>query len=95
MASIAIRFAIAGSALAVICMAGCGGRSQQQIAEERAQVEVDMATSARIERERDAQVKRDAAVIVAAHDAAERDENAKAQAAAAEQEKSQEAMADK
>ena len=77
----------------MIGLTGCGGKSQQQIADERAQIEASMAAAARIESERDAQVKRDAAAIVAAHDAAERDDNAKAQAAAAEQEEAQAAVA--
>jgi hypothetical protein len=95
MASITTRFAIA-AALAMIGLAACGGKSpQQQMAEERARVDEDMAASARIEREHDAQVKRDAAAIVAAHNAAEREENAKAQAAAAEQAKAQESAANR
>jgi hypothetical protein len=98
MASVITRFAIAGIVLALISLAGCGGKSQQQkLADERAQIEAtmaDMAASARIEREHDAQVKRDAAAIVDAHNAAEREENAKAQAAAAaEQARAQEAAA--
>ena len=96
MASIPIRFAIAAALIILhICLAGCGGKSQQQIADERAQIEASIAAAEKIERERDAQVKRDAAAIVAAHDAAERDENAKAQSAAAEQEKAEEAAAGK
>lgn len=94
--SVPIRFAAAAALLLSIGLAGCADRSpQQKMADERAQIEANMAAAEKVERERDEQVKRDAAVIVAAHDAAERDENAKAQAAAAEQEKAEEAAAGK
>ena len=95
MANDPIRLAIAATALVLIGLAGCGGKSPQQIADERAQVETSMAAAENIEFEHDAQVKRDVAAIVAAHDAAERAENAKAQAAAAEQEKAEAAAAGK
>jgi hypothetical protein len=95
MASVTSRFVIAGATLALIGLAGCGGKSQQQFADERAQIEASMAAAERAEFEHDARVKRDAAAIVAAHNAAERDENAKDQAAAAEQERVQEAAAGK
>ena len=92
MASVTIRLAIAGAAIALVGLAGCSGKSQRQIADERARSDASsMAAAELAEFEHDAQVKRDAAAIVAAHNAAERGENAKAQAAAAEQEKAQEA----
>jgi predicted nucleic acid-binding Zn-ribbon protein len=86
---------IAAGLILLIGLAGCGSNAQQQMSDERAQIEASMAAAARIERERDEQVKRDAAAIVAAHNSVERDENAKAQAAAAEQEKAEEAAARK
>jgi hypothetical protein len=79
----------------LIGVAGCGGKSQQQIADDRAQIEASIAAAEKVERDRDEQVKRDAAAIVAAHNAAERDENAKAQAAAVQQERTEDAAAGK
>ena len=91
MASVPVRRAIAPAlAILLVGLAGCADKSpQQQMADDRARIEANIAAAEKIERERDAQVKRDAAAIVAAHEAAERAENAKAEAAATEQEKAE------